>query len=85
MDAKVTLSFDQEVIKKAKAFAEAQNISLSRLLEYMLRKATSGNFQELEELPIADWVNEIAEGRAEYRTRPKSRKDLKKEFFDSRK
>lgn len=85
MDAKITLSFNQEVIQKAKAFAEAQNISLSRFLEYLLRKATSGNYQELEDLPIADWVNEVAEGKAEYITRPKSRKVLKKEFFDSRK
>lgn len=85
MDAKVTLSFDKEVIEKAKALAEVHNISLSRFLEYLLRKATSGNYQELEELPIADWVNEVAEGQAEYLTRAKSRKALKKEFFDSRK
>jgi hypothetical protein len=85
MDAKVTLSFDKEVIKKAKALAEAHNISLSRFLEYLLRKATSGNYRELEELPIADWVNEVAEGQAEYLTRSKSRKEMKREFFDSRK
>jgi len=47
MDAKVTLSFDKEVIEKAKALAEAHNISLSRFLEYLLRKATSGNYREL--------------------------------------
>jgi hypothetical protein len=85
MDAKVTLSFDREVIQKAKALAEAHNISLSRFLEYLLRKATSENYQELEDLPIADWVNEVAEGKAEYLTRPRSRKTLKKDFFDSRK
>jgi hypothetical protein len=85
MDAKVTLSFDKEVIEKAKVFAESQNISLSRLLEYLLRKATSENYQELEDLPISDWVHEIAEGKAEYITRPKSRKALKKGFLDSRK
>jgi antitoxin component of RelBE/YafQ-DinJ toxin-antitoxin module len=85
MDAKVTLSFDREVIQKAKALAEAHNISLSRFLEYLLRKAASENYQELEDLPIADWVNEVAEGKAEYLTRPRSRKALKKEFFDSRK
>jgi hypothetical protein len=85
MDAKVTLSFDREVIQKAKALAEAHNISLSRFLEYLLRKATSENYQELEDLPIADWVNEVAEGKAEYLTRPRSRKTLKREFFDSRK
>lgn len=85
MDAKVTLSFDREVIQRAKAFAETHHISLSRLLEYLLRKATSGNYQELEEMPIADWVHEVAEGKAAYITRPKSRKALKDEFFHSRK
>lgn len=85
MDAKVTLSFDREVIQRAKAFAEAHHISLSRLLEYLLRKATSGNYQELEKMPIADWVHEVAEGKAEYITRPKSRKAMKDEFFHSRK
>jgi hypothetical protein len=85
MDAKITLSFDQEVIQRAKAFAESQNVSLSRLMEFMLRRATSGGYQQLEDLPIADWVQEVSEGKAEYITRPKSRKALKKEFFDSRK
>jgi len=84
MDAKVTLSFDQEVIKKAKAFAEAQNISLSRLLEYLLRRVTSSKYTELEDMPIAEWVNEVSEGKAEYIIRPRSRKALKKDFFESR-
>jgi len=84
-DAKVTLSFDREVIQKAKTFAEAHDISLSRLLEYLLRKATSEDYQELEDLPIADWVNEVADGKAVYLTHPKSRKKQKKEFFNSRK
>ncbi len=85
MDAKITLSFDQEVIQRAKAFAESHNVSLSRLMEFMLRRATSGSYQQLEDLPIADWVQEVSEGKAEYMIRPKSRKALKKEFFDSRK
>lgn len=85
MDAKITLSFDQEVIQRAKAFAESHNVSLSRLMEFMLRRATSGSYQQLEDLPIADWVQEVSEGKAEYIIRPKSRKALKKEFFDSRK
>jgi hypothetical protein len=85
MDAKVTLSFDQEVIQRAKDFAASQNISLSRFLEYLLRKATTGQYQQLEDLPIADWVSEVAEGKAEYITKPKGRKAMKKEFFQSRK
>lgn len=85
MDAKITLSFDAEVIKKAKAFAEANNMSLSRLTEMLYRKITEKNYQSLEEFPISDWISLVAEGKAEYKTKSKSRKDLKKDFFDSKK
>jgi hypothetical protein len=85
MDAKITLSFDKEIIDKAKKFAEARNISLSRMMEFLLRQITNGNYTELEEFPVSDWVSELSEGKAIYITRPKSRKDLKKEFLDSRK
>jgi hypothetical protein len=85
MDAKITLSFDQDVIQKAKAFADSHNVSLSRLMEFMLRRATDGSYNQLEDLPIASWVQEVSEGKAEYVTRPRSRKSLKKEFFESRK
>ena len=33
MNAKITLSFDEKIIEKAKEFAAQQNISLSRLTE----------------------------------------------------
>jgi len=85
MDAKITLSFDKEVIAKAKKFADAQNISLSRIMEFLLREITSGNFRNLEEFPVSDWVNQLAEGKAVYVTKPKSRKALKYEFLNSKK
>lgn len=82
MDAKVTLSFDQEVIIKAKAFAEREGISLSRLTEHLLRQATSKQYATIEELPISDWVSQVADGAVEYRTR--GRKPLKDEYLESR-
>jgi hypothetical protein len=85
MDSKVTLSFDQEVIRHAKQYAASQHISLSRLVEFLLRRATTGEYRSLEDFPIADWVMQVAEGPAEYNTGKKSRKDLKDEFFTSRK
>lgn len=85
MDAKITLSFDKEVIVKAKKFAEAQNISLSRMMEFLLRQITSGNYSNLEDLPVSEWVNQLAEGEAHYRTRPASRKALRNEFLNSKK
>lgn len=83
MDVKLTLHFDREVINKAKAFAEANNISLSRLTEFLYRNITSGNYKTLEALPIADWVSLVAEGEAQYKRR--TRKETKKEYFNSRK
>jgi antitoxin component of RelBE/YafQ-DinJ toxin-antitoxin module len=84
MNAKLTLSFNEEVINKAKKYAEENNISLSRLIEFLLTKVTSADYQSLEQYPIADWVNLISEGKAEYQTK-RNRKSAKKEFFESRK
>lgn len=85
MDAKITLSFDQSVIEKAKQFADTNNISLSRLTEFLYTKITSGHYKNLEELPISDWVSIVSEGNVEYQTKAKSRKNLKQEFYKSRK
>lgn len=84
MDSKVTLSFDKEVIDRAKAFAEEHNISLSRLTEYLYTQITSKDFKSLEDLPVSDWVHFVSEGKVEYR-KPRSRQDLKDEFFSSKK
>ncbi len=83
MDAKLTLHFDRDVIIKAKAFAEANNISLSRLTEYLYRNITSGNYKTLEELPVADWVFRVAEGEAQYIRR--TRKETRKEYYNTKK
>jgi len=83
MDAKLTLNFDSAVIEKAKAFAESRGISLSRLTEYLYRQVTSGNYISIDDFPIADWVNKVAEGEAVYKRR--SRKSTKDEYYNSRK
>ncbi|MBA4057844.1 MAG: hypothetical protein C0490_24220 [Marivirga sp.] len=85
MDAKITLSFDEKVIARAKKFAEDNNISLSRLTEYLFSKITQTQYQGLEEIPIADWVNLLSEGKVEYQTKPRSRKSQKKAYYKSRK
>ncbi len=83
MDTKLTLHFDREVIKEAKVFAAANNISLSRLTEFIYRNITSGSYKTLEELPIADWVFSVAEGEPQYIRR--SRKETRKEYINSKK
>lgn len=84
MDAKITLSFDKQVIKEAKEFAENNGISLSRLTEFIYKQMTAKNYSSLDELPIADWVNIVAEEKPEY-GKPISRKKMKSDFFDSKK
>ena len=85
MDAKITLSFDERVINKAKRYAEDNNISLSRLTEFLLNKVTSKSYQSLEDLPISDWVHMVGEGEVVYHTKPRKSKDLKNEYFKSKK
>ena len=85
MDAKITMSFDAEVIEKAKQFAESNNISLSRLTEFLFRNITQKNYRSLEELPLADWVSAVAEGEAVYKTKHKTRSQLKEDFYQSKK
>jgi hypothetical protein len=81
MDAKITLSFDETAISKAKKYAEENNISLSRLTEFLYNKVTSGHHTALEDYPIADWVNMLSEGEVEYQRQPKGRKKLSAEYF----
>jgi antitoxin component of RelBE/YafQ-DinJ toxin-antitoxin module len=86
MDNKITLSFDESVISKAKKYAEKNNISLSRLIEFLLKKITSNNYNSLEDFPISDWVQQVAEGEAVYQTKKnRTRKSSKEEYFKSRK
>lgn len=85
MDAKITLSFDKQVIERAKEYAESNNISLSRLMEFLLNKITTNNYSSLEDLPISDWVNTVAEGSAEYHIKSKKRSKLKSEYRSRKK
>lgn len=84
MDAKLTLSFNQDVIDKAKAFADKNNISLSRLIEHLLSKVLDKPYQSLEDFPISEWVSMVADGEAIYQTKS-NRKKQKEEFFNSKK
>ena len=85
MDAKITMSFDEEVITKAKKYAEDNNISLSRLTEFLLRKITSGHHSSLEDFPISDWVSMVSEGEVKYQRQPKGSNKLNVEYFKNKK
>jgi hypothetical protein len=85
MDAKITLSFDKSVIRNAKRYAEENNISLSRLTEFLLRRAVGSGAASLEDLPISEWVHMVAEGEVEYKTKARKRKEMKDEYYNSKK
>jgi hypothetical protein len=85
MDARITLSFDAKIIDSAKKYAEKQGISLSRLTEVLLRKVVAGNYRDIEDMPIADWVNQVSEGEVEYHTKARKRKAMKEDYFNSKK
>ncbi|MFT4093609.1 MAG: DUF6364 family protein [Niabella sp.] len=85
MDAKVTLSFNTKVIQLAKEYAESQGLSLSRLTELLLQKViATGQHNNIEHIPVEDWVSMVAEGPAEYNTKPPSKRK-KKAFYESHK
>ena len=85
MDTKLTLSFDEDIINKAKKYAERNNISLSRMIEHLLAKVVEKPYQSLEDFPISDWVSMVAEGNAVYHTKKTKKASLKDEFFASKK
>ncbi|HOZ90961.1 MAG TPA: DUF6364 family protein [Bacteroidia bacterium] len=85
MDTKITLSFDEQVIAKAKKFADENNISLSRLTEFLLAKVTSSTYKSLDSLPVSEWISILSEGQAEYQTKAKTRKALRNEYYSSKK
>ena len=85
MDAKVTLSFNKAIIEKAKLYAETQNMSLSRMLELILDKITTKQYAAIEDFPISDWVNTLAEGKSEYITSAKSRSKIKNQYHSRKK
>lgn len=86
MDSKITLSFDEAVIVRAKKYAAKNDMSLSRLTEFLLKKVTASSYENIEDFPISDWVYQVAEGPAEYQTKAKrNRKKAKEEFFKSKK
>ncbi|MBP9159396.1 MAG: hypothetical protein KBF49_01005 [Flavobacteriales bacterium] len=84
MDAKITMSFNEDVIAKAKRFAAEQNISLSRLTEFLLSKVGNATYRSLDDLPVSDWLSSVSEGKVEYIRKNSRRKSVKKDYLDSR-
>ena len=84
MDAKITLSFESTVIAKAKQFADDNNISLSRLTEFLLSKVTTTSYKSIDQLPVSDWISQVSEGQVEYQRTSRKRKEMRKEFYNKK-
>ena len=52
MDSKLTLSLDKRIIVQAKKYAKKKNISLSKLIEAYLSKASSDEEEQLDISPL---------------------------------
>jgi hypothetical protein len=80
MDAKITLSFEKEVIEQAKAYAKSKG----RLTEVLLRRLTNEKPYSLEDFPVADWVNNLAEGEAKYIKKQASNKSIRAQYHQKK-
>ncbi len=54
MDSKLTLKLNESVINQAKQYAEANNISLSKLIENYLRAITTENKENTKISPLVE-------------------------------
>lgn len=50
MDAKLTPSFNDDVVAKARKYATDNNISLSRLVEHLLIQVTASDYKSFRRL-----------------------------------
>lgn len=85
MKARITLQLDEEVIANAKEQARLQNISLSKLVERQLIRLTTAQYKSIEDMPVSDWVSVVSDGEMQYVPKPKTRKQLKDEYYNSKK
>jgi len=54
-------------------------------VEFLLKKTTSDHYASLEDMPVSDWVDMVSEGETVYQSKPKSCKDLKSDYYSSKK
>lgn len=81
MDTKITLSFNQSVINKARRYAEDNNIRLFRLTDFLQNKVTNKTTQSLEDFPILDWVRMVSQEQETYQTKTRKNKYFKCRIF----
>jgi Family of unknown function (DUF6364) len=85
MDAKLTLSFEEEIIAQAKKFAKEKGISVSRLTEYLFKSITTQPriMLQLMITQVADFIWELQEPSEEYIRTPVA-KTRKKQYYEAK-
>ncbi|MEZ5070715.1 MAG: DUF6364 family protein [Bacteroidales bacterium] len=66
MDTKLTLNLNKEVIEKAKEYAKAHKISLSRLIESYLSSLVSKGGEDFEISPLVRSLSGVIELEADF-------------------
>lgn len=74
MGVKLTLNVDKSVIEKAKQYAKANNISLSRLIETYLAALTTKDKADMEITPLVKELSGVLDLDSDY--------DYKKAYTD---
>lgn len=80
MVTKLTLTLDNQVIKKAKKYARQQQISLSKLVEFYFKAISESTTDDFEELPP---ITKELSGIAAFKTK-KSDKELLAEALNKK-
>lgn len=80
MDTKLTLKLDQEVIEKAKRFAQGQQTSLSQLIENYLLNLTREEGPSFPISPLVKNLSGIVDLPASSDTRKAYREHLRQKY-----
>jgi len=59
VDKKLTLSLNQEIIEKAKAYAKSSNSSLSKLIESYLNSLTTRHHENSKITPLVESLSGV--------------------------
>jgi hypothetical protein len=78
MDVKLTLKMDEDVIQKAKIFAQEHNTSLSKLIENYLQKLTSEHDRDNLITPIVKELSGILDEASIQQFNPRNKAVTKK-------
>lgn len=81
MDSKLTLKLNESVIERAKKYASAKKISLSRLIENYLDSLTNDQKDDFE---ISPFVRSIATGKSLSNDSDKVEKERYIEYLDQK-